>query len=71
MNNLENKLTFEQCISKLEEIASKLENGETTLEESISLYEEGMKLSKQCSDILKNAKQKIVALTSLEEEEND
>ncbi len=66
-----NKLTFEECISKLEEIAQKLESGEATLEESISLYEEGMKLSKECSKILDNAHQKIITLTKAEEEESD
>ena len=71
MTELENKLTFEECISKLEEIAQKLENGDTTLQESISLYEEGMKLSKECSEILNNAHQKIITLTDAEKEESE
>ena len=37
----EKKRTFEQSMSRLEEIVVQLENGEHTLEDSLSLYEEG------------------------------
>lgn len=57
----ENKeLTFEQAITKLEEIVNKLEEEDVPLEKAINYYQEGMKLSKICDDILKNAQEKMV-----------
>ncbi|WP_417327105.1 exodeoxyribonuclease VII small subunit, partial [Evtepia gabavorous] len=41
-------MTFEQAMTRLEEIVSQLENGEHTLEDALSLYEEGVKRMKQC-----------------------
>lgn len=57
----ENKeLTFEQAITKLEEIVNKLEEEDVPLEKAMNYYQEGMKLSKICDDILKNAQEKMV-----------
>ena len=53
------KETFEQLLSELEDISKKLENQDTTLDESIALFDSGMKISKKCSEMLRNAKQKI------------
>lgn len=65
---MKNSISFEESLKKLEEIAEKLENKDTTLEESITLFEEGMKYSKICSEILNNAKQKIISLSDYEGE---
>ena len=59
---------FEKSVKELEKIASSLENEQITLDESIALFEKGVKLSKECSEYLENAKQKIVTLTEIEEE---
>lgn len=56
---MDNKLTFEESISNLEEIVQKLSNGNVGLEESIALYEKGIKLAEDCSGKLKQARQKI------------
>ena len=48
----EKKMTFEQAMTRLEEIVSQLENGEHTLEDALSLYEEGVKRMKQCVSML-------------------
>lgn len=57
----ENKeLTFEQAITKLEEIVNKLEEEDVPLEKAMNYYQEGMKLSKICDDILKKAQEKMV-----------
>lgn len=57
----ENKqLTFEEAITKLEEIVNKLEEEDVPLEKAINYYQEGMQLSKVCDDILKNAQEKMV-----------
>ena len=54
----EKKMTFEQAMTRLEEIVSQLENGEHTLEDALSLYEEGVKRMKQCVSMLDRAEQK-------------
>ncbi len=59
---MENNITFEQALAKLEKIVRDLESGEIPLEESIKLFEEGVKLSGVCSSLLKEAKQKVEIL---------
>ena len=55
----EKKMTFEQAMTRLEEIVSQLENGEHALEDALSLYEEGVKRMKQCVSMLDRAEQKV------------
>ena len=45
-------ITFEQAMSRLEEIIAALENNQISLEKSVDLFQEGIKLSKICSDKL-------------------
>ncbi len=59
---------FEKSIKELEKIANSLENEQISLDVSIELFEKGVKLSKDCSEYLETAKQKIVTLTQTEEE---
>ena len=59
---MENNITFEQAMVKLEKILRDLESGDVALEESIKLFEEGVKLSGICSTLLKDAKQKVEIL---------
>ena len=49
-------------------IYNSLENEQISLEESIALFEKGVKLSKDCSEYLEAAKQRIVSLSEAEEE---
>ena len=49
------KLTFEQSMSRLEEIVGKLEQGECGLDESLKLFEEGAKLAASCNQMLDQA----------------
>ena len=56
------KLTFEQAMTKIEEIVSKLENGGATLEETVELYKEGTELSLFCNKLIDEAEQKIKIL---------
>lgn len=60
----EKKLTFEEAMTRLEEIVAKMERGETPLEESLALFEEGTKLLKQCTGLLDKAEQKVGLLTA-------
>ena len=62
-------ITFEQAVTRLEEIAELLESEDIALDESIKLYEECMKMAKVCSDRLKDARQKITELSDAENED--
>jgi exodeoxyribonuclease VII small subunit len=56
------ELSFEQALTRLEEIVSRLEAGEEGLEEAITLFEEGSKLSQLCQERLSVARGKIEKL---------
>ena len=53
----------------LENIISKLESEESDLDESIKLYERGALLKKRCERKLKEAEEKVAAIT-LDEDGN-
>ena len=55
-------LTYEQAISRLEEIVNQLENNEIPLEKSISLFQEGIELSQLCDLKLKNIQAKVAQI---------
>ena len=57
------EMTFEQAMSELERIITELERGDVPLEDSISLYEKGAELKKRCETKLKEAEQKVAAIT--------
>ena len=58
------KLTFEQAMARLEEIAEKLSTGDVPIDESLDLYAEGTKLIKMCSEKLKTVSLKIEEIDS-------
>ena len=53
------KMTFEEALSRLQEITEKLESGEEGLDASLKLFEEGAKLSAFCKKKLDTAEQKV------------
>ena len=57
------KKTFEENMSRLEEIVSLLERGDATLGNSMALFEEGTKLSAYLSQLLDTAEQKVTMMT--------
>ena len=59
---MEETVSFEENMKKLEEIAVELEKGDLDLDTSVSKFEEGMKISKQCSEILEKVEKKITML---------
>ena len=65
---LSNNFDFEKSIKELEKIAEILDNDKISLAESISYFEKGVQLSKECSEYLEQAKQKIISLTDAVEE---
>ena len=62
MNNLARKKSFEEALTRLEEIAELMENNETGLENSVKLYKEGVELSLYCSEVLNKAEQQVTEL---------
>ena len=60
---MENKaVSFEQAMSRLEEIVRTLESGSATLDDSLKLYEEGIALVRACGTKLDEAEKKIKLL---------
>lgn len=57
------KATFEENMTRLEEIVSLLEQGDAPLSESLALFSEGSKLLVACRKELDTAQQKVVKLS--------
>lgn len=55
----EETMSFEQSMSRLEEIVGKLEQGACGLDESLKLFEEGARLVTDCNGMLDRAEQKV------------
>ena len=56
-------MSFEEAMKALEEVVTRLERGDVPLDESIALYEQGAKLKKRCETKLKEAEEKVAAIT--------
>ena len=56
-------LSFEKAMVELEEVVGRLERGDVALDESIKLYERGAALKKRCETKLKEAEEKVAAIT--------
>ena len=56
------KMSFEEKLSRLEEIVAALEKGDVPLADSLRLFEEGTKLVNACSTELDKAEQQVVKL---------
>ncbi len=58
-----NKMSFEEAMAALEAVVGQLERGDVPLEQSITLYERGATLKKRCEAKLKEAEEKVAAIT--------
>ncbi len=56
------ELTFEMAMQRLERIVKTLEEGNAPLEESLAVFEEGIRLVKFCNSSLDAAEQKVKIL---------
>jgi len=56
---MDEQLSFEEALNRLDKITQALEGGGLRLEESIALFEEGMRLAKICNEQLNAAELKI------------
>ncbi|MDO5756791.1 MAG: exodeoxyribonuclease VII small subunit [Rhodobacterales bacterium] len=57
------EMAFEQAMAELEQVVGRLERGDVALDESITLYERGAALKKRCEAKLKEAEEKVAAIT--------
>lgn len=62
---MKKKLTFEQSLERLEEIAALLDRGNAPLEEALKLYEEGKRLSADCEKQLAAARARLTELSEI------
>lgn len=57
------QMSFEAAMAELEQVLSQLEKGDVALDASIQLYERGDALKKHCEKKLKEAEEKVAAIT--------
>ncbi|SHH47496.1 exodeoxyribonuclease VII small subunit [Cognatishimia maritima] len=57
------EMSFEQAMAELEQVVNQLERGDVALENSITLYERGAALKARCEAKLKEAEEKVAAIT--------
>lgn len=61
---MDKDMTFEEAISRLEDIVDSLETGSLSLDESLKKFEEGIRLSRLCNKKLLTAQQKVERLVN-------
>ena len=59
---MEQNLTYEQAMKRLDEIVKILENNEATLDDAINLYQEGVELVNYCNKKLKSIETKVTKI---------
>ena len=57
------EMSFEVAMAELETVLGQLERGDVALDESIALYERGAALKARCEAKLKEAEEKVAAIT--------
>jgi exodeoxyribonuclease VII small subunit len=63
-------LSFEQALTRLEEVVRDLEDGQLPLEDALAKYEAGIGLLKHCYEKLNAAEEKISLLTGVDADGN-
>lgn len=58
------ELSFEQALTRLEEIVALLDAADRPLEEALRLYEEGMALKRRCAEQLAQAEARVEMLAA-------
>ncbi|QFT58048.1 Exodeoxyribonuclease 7 small subunit [Sulfitobacter sp. THAF37] len=57
------EMSFETAMAELEKVLGQLDRGDVALDESIALYERGAALKARCEVKLKEAEEKVAAIT--------
>ena len=58
------EMSFEEAMAELEQVLGQLERGDVALDDSIKLYERGTLLKKRCETKLREAEEKVAAITT-------
>lgn len=56
--------TFEENMTRLEQIVRAMERGDVPLEESLKLFQEGTALVKSCGELLDKAEQQVTKIVT-------
>lgn len=59
---MEEKLSFEQALERLEQVVRELEKGDLSLDTALALFQEGVGLARSCSGQLDAAEARIEKL---------
>tara|TARA_B100000214_G_C23606282_1_gene463046 strand:+ start:184 stop:414 length:231 start_codon:yes stop_codon:yes gene_type:complete len=59
MAKMKKSKSFEDSITRLEQLVDKMESGDTSLEQSLELFEEGMDLIESCQNMLGSAEKRV------------
>src|SRR5262249_42846281 len=62
--------SFEEALAALEAIVRRLEDNNGSLDEAMAKYEEGVALIRGCQEKLRQAEQRILLLTGIDEDNN-
>ncbi len=63
--------TFEDAMSRIQDIVSKLERGDVQLQEATTLFEEGLTLINFCEQQLNQFSEKVAQLKESNQENDD
>lgn len=59
---MEENLSFEQAIKRLEQVVRELETGDLPLDQALALFQEGVMLTRHCGELLDTAEARIEKL---------
>ena len=62
---MNNKLSYEQSIARLDDIVRSMERGDVPLEQALKLFGEGAGLIASCNKMLDDAEQMVVKLKQI------
>lgn len=61
---MNNELSFEKAMERLDEIVNQLESGNLSLDQALEAYSEGVRLSLYCNNKLEEAEGKMVKIAN-------
>lgn len=59
---MEENLSFEQAVKRLEAVVRELETGDLPLDQALALFQEGVMLTRRCGSLLDSAEARIEKL---------
>ena len=69
IDNVLEKMTFEDAMNELESIVNALDKGDISLDKAIAVYDRGSKLKDHCEKKLNEAKMKVETIQMSENQE--